>query len=344
MSFFRKFFRSRVQKETQTQQDSGLNPFSQAEEVFQNQRNFQTGTEEIEKLKYQLMVSHILERSERIREKRIKLGIYLIMFVFFIVSSFVLNNLGIFIRSFQLEKAIKEYESKNGVEFFYLINRTKRIGFLGIPIYEYLEVHDVHKLLSELYKIPRDKNLVIVLHSPGGELLAAVQLARILSEWKGMVTVVVPYYAMSAGTLIAISADKIIAGASATFGPIDPQIPLPGNSEKPQYVSAVTLIDAARKYGSKASFKDLVLIESGRKVLKSLEDFVKKEVLKNKPEKTKHFVIKKLLYTDKTHDFPVFANELEEAGFNVRFLENEEDKDLLKIINLLIDSQTISRL
>jgi len=75
MSFFRKFFRSRVQKETQTQQDSGSNPFSQSEEVFQNQRNFQTGTEEIEKLRYQLMAAHILERSERIREKRIKLGI-----------------------------------------------------------------------------------------------------------------------------------------------------------------------------------------------------------------------------------------------------------------------------
>ena len=55
-------------------------------------------------------------------------------------------------------------------------------------------------------EVPRD----IVLHTPGGLVLAAVRTARAVRKPKGNVTVFVSHYAMSGGTRIALAADEIV--------------------------------------------------------------------------------------------------------------------------------------
>src|SRR2546427_3545955 len=64
----------------------------------------------------------------------------------------------------------------------------------------------------------------LVLHTPGGLVLAAVQIARALHEHQGKVTAFVPHYAMSGGTLIALAADEIVMSRHAVLGPVDPQL------------------------------------------------------------------------------------------------------------------------
>src|SRR5262249_60532536 len=54
--------------------------------------------------------------------------------------------------------------------------------------------------------------------------LAAMQIARAVEAHKAKVTVYVPVYAMSGGTLIALAADEIVLGEFSVLGPIDPQI------------------------------------------------------------------------------------------------------------------------
>ena len=55
-------------------------------------------------------------------------------------------------------------------------------------------------------------------------MLASEQIANALSKRKGKVTVFVPHYAMSGGTMIALSADEVVMDGNAVLGPVDPQV------------------------------------------------------------------------------------------------------------------------
>lgn len=67
-------------------------------------------------------------------------------------------------------------------------------------------------------------SLDIILHTPKGLVLAALQIARAIKRHQGKVTVFVPYHAMSGGTLIALAADEIVMARNAVLGPVDPQL------------------------------------------------------------------------------------------------------------------------
>jgi hypothetical protein len=64
----------------------------------------------------------------------------------------------------------------------------------------------------------------LIIHTPGGIVLAAMQIARAVEAHKAKVTVYVPVYVMSGGTLIALAADEIVLGEFSVLGPIDQQI------------------------------------------------------------------------------------------------------------------------
>ena len=55
-------------------------------------------------------------------------------------------------------------------------------------------------------------------------VVAARQIASALADHDGHVTAVVPHYAMSGGTLIALAADEVVLDAHAALGPVDPQL------------------------------------------------------------------------------------------------------------------------
>lgn len=64
----------------------------------------------------------------------------------------------------------------------------------------------------------------MILHTPGGLVLATEQIARALIRHSAKVTVFVPHYAMSGGTMLALAADEIIMDENAVLGPVDPQL------------------------------------------------------------------------------------------------------------------------
>ena len=88
----------------------------------------------------------------------------------------------------------------------------------------YIDINDSEEVLRAIQMTDDDVPLDIVLHTPGGLVLAALQIARAIREHKGKVTVFVPHYAMSGGTLIALAADEIVMCKHAVLGPIDPQL------------------------------------------------------------------------------------------------------------------------
>ena len=105
-----------------------------------------------------------------------------------------------------------------------LIHRQESLSFLGIPLRRFIDMEDSEKVLRAIRMTPDDMPIDIILHTPGGIALAAEQIARALKKHPAKVTAIIPHYAMSGGTLIALAADEILLDENAVLGPIDPQI------------------------------------------------------------------------------------------------------------------------
>lgn len=79
-------------------------------------------------------------------------------------------------------------------------------------------------VLAAIHATPADMPLDILLHTPGGYAFDAKQIASAVKAHRGRKTVLVPYFAMSGGTIIALAADQIAMSQHATLGPVDLQL------------------------------------------------------------------------------------------------------------------------
>jgi hypothetical protein len=89
-----------------------------------------------------------------------------------------------------------------------LIHRQETLSLLGIPLARYIDIDDSQSVLRAIRETPPGKTIEIILHTPGGLVLAASQIARALGDHDGRVVAVVPHYAMSGGTLIALATPR----------------------------------------------------------------------------------------------------------------------------------------
>lgn len=89
-----------------------------------------------------------------------------------------------------------------------LIHRQEVIAFLGIPISRYIDIDDSEEVMRAIRLTPKDTPIDLIMHTPGGIALAATQIALALKAHPAKKTVIVPHYAMSGGTLIALAADR----------------------------------------------------------------------------------------------------------------------------------------
>lgn len=108
---------------------------------------------------------------------------------------------------------------------------------------EFLSVHpsDMDGFLEVVKAADTAKDLDIILHSPGGSPEAAEQIVTYLRQKFGHIRVIVPLMAMSAATMIACGADKLVLARHSTLGPTDPQMPIRTNTNQFVYVPAHAL-------------------------------------------------------------------------------------------------------
>src|ERR1700726_1272845 len=121
-------------------------------------------------------------------------------------------------------RKIAQLERERNSRVILLVHRQETMKLLGFPVMRYIDVNDSEEVLRAIQMTDDDVPLDIVLHTPGGLVLAALQIARAIRGHKAKVTVLVPHYAMSGGTLIALAADEIVMCNHAVLGPIDPQL------------------------------------------------------------------------------------------------------------------------
>jgi ClpP class serine protease len=121
-------------------------------------------------------------------------------------------------------QAIRAVEQTNGSRVITMIHRQEKRSLFGLNVSRHIDLEDAQSIIAAIKETPDDVPIDFIIHTPGGLVLAAMQIARAIEAHPGKVTVYVPVYAMSGGTLIALAADEIVLGEFSMLGPIDPQI------------------------------------------------------------------------------------------------------------------------
>ncbi len=87
---------------------------------------------------------------------------------------------------------------------------------------------DIHGLMATVYQMDCTKGLTLLMHTPGGQTNATETFVDYLWSKFTDIEVIVPTFAMSAGTMISLAANRIVMGRQSQLGPIDPQMPSSG--------------------------------------------------------------------------------------------------------------------
>ncbi len=206
-------------------------------------------------------------------------------------------------------KILRSIQSKRGSQVITLIHRQEFISFLGIPLTRYINIEDSELILRAIRLTPDEVPIDLVLHTPGGLVLASEQIASALQKHPAKVTVFVPHYAMSGGTMIAIAADEIVMDENAVLGPVDPQI---GGYPA---VSIMKVVEMKRN--NRVDDRTLILADIADKALKQVEDTVFRLLLKNMDEEQAKELAKTLSQGKWTHDFPLTCDTLKEFGLRI---------------------------
>jgi ClpP class serine protease len=87
---------------------------------------------------------------------------------------------------------------------------------------------DINGFMSGVYSLDCDKGLLLLLHTPGGIPDAAETIVDYLWSKFPYIETLIPTYAMSAGTMIALASNALIMGRQSQLGPTDPQLLIDG--------------------------------------------------------------------------------------------------------------------
>src|SRR6266850_1328733 len=153
-------------------------------------------------------------------------------------------------------------EKQRGTRLILLVHRQETMSFLGFPIYRFIDINDAEEVIRAIHLTDDDVPIDLVLHTPGGLVLASLQITRAIKAHKAKVTVFVPHFAMSGGTLIALAADEIVMDSHAVLGPVDPQLG--------EYPAASLVKVVKSKDINEVDDKTIILADVGEKALQQI--------------------------------------------------------------------------
>ena len=217
--------------------------------------------------------------------------------------------------------ALIERERKSRVVL--LVHRQETMSLLGFPLFRYIDINDSEEVLRAIHLTDRKIPLDLVLHTPGGLVLAATQIARAVFKHEGKVTVFVPHYAMSGGTLIALAADEIVMCEHAVLGPVDPQLG--------EYPAASILKAAHQKPIAEVDDKTLILADQAEKAVAQMRQEVGELLAAKNPGEKSGEIAKLLTSGTWTHDYPITYERARELGLPVR---TDMPENMLRLMEL----------
>ncbi len=220
-------------------------------------------------------------------------------------------------------RKMAQLERKRKSRVITLIHRQEAISLLGIPLTRFIDIDDSEQVLRAIRMTDKNVPIDMILHTPGGLVLAAEQIAEALKRHPAKVTVFVPHYAMSGGTLIALGADEIVMDHNAVLGPVDPQL---GN--KP----AASIVKVLEQKDPKDIDDDtLILADVSKKALKQVKETVVGLLKGTIPEEKVEDVATILSQGTWTHDYPIDVTQAKGFGLPV---STEMPKEVYELMDL----------
>ncbi len=128
-----------------------------------------------------------------------------------------------------------------------------------------ITLEDINGFMAGVYGCDPEKNLLLILHTPGGRAEAAQTIVEYLRSKFKKIDIVIPTYAMSAGTMIALGCDRILMDRQSQLGPTDPQMFFGG-----RHYSAHSIVGQFDKAKEEIAHSDPILAHAWAPVLRSL--------------------------------------------------------------------------
>src|SRR5271165_6532023 len=220
-------------------------------------------------------------------------------------------------------QAIRAIQRSHASRVITMIHRQEKRSLFGFSVSRQIDLEDAQTIIAAIKETPDDMPIDFVIHTPGGLVLAAMQIARAVEAHKAKVSVYVPVYAMSGGTLIALAADEIVLGEFSVLGPIDPQIAgLPAAS-----------IVKARDSKPVADVFDLTLVlaDVSEKALAQVKRGAVELLMRRMEQPAAEALAAKLAGGHWTHDYALTASEASTLGLPVKVGMPHEVMELMKL-------------
>jgi ClpP class serine protease len=220
-------------------------------------------------------------------------------------------------------RVLKRIEKARKSRVISLVHRQETMSFLGFPLMRYIDVNDSEDVLRAIELTDPDLPIDLIIHTPGGLVLASAQIAHALKRHRGKVTVFVPHYAMSGGTLLALAADEIVMSPNAVLGPVDPQL-----GQHPA-VSVLSVLE--RKEMKEIEDQTLILADIARKALVQVQVLVRDLLQEHMtPEKAESLAVS-LSTGTWTHDYAITVEEAKRLGLPVTTEMPHEVYELMRL-------------
>ncbi len=207
------------------------------------------------------------------------------------------------------QRMIARIEKERGSRVILLAHRQETMSFLGFPVFRFIDINDSEEVLRAIHMTDPNMPLDLILHTPGGLVLASLQIARAIRRHEGKVTVFVPHYAMSGGTLIALAADEIVMSPDAVLGPVDPQLG--------RYPAASVLRVVRDKPVERVDDETLILADVAEKAIQQVRSSLE-QLLSGSYPPDKVTELAAILSEGRwTHDHPITVEDARSLGLNV---------------------------
>jgi len=223
------------------------------------------------------------------------------------------------------QRMIAKIEKERGSRVILLIHRQETMSFLGFPVMKYIDINDSEQVIRAIHMTDPDVPIDLILHTPGGLVLAALQIAQAVKRHPAKVTAFVPHYAMSGGTLIALAADEIVMDEHAVLGPVDPQMG--------QYPAASLVKVVKEKPIEKVEDQTLVMADIAEKALRQMRKNVKELLCGcgRYSDSEAERLAEILSQGTWTHDHPITWQEAKELGLPIK---TDMPKEIYQLMSL----------
>ena len=190
-----------------------------------------------------------------------------------------------------------------------------------------------YKFNKLLRRMEKRKLLDLIIESGGGDLDAAAKISKLLKKYFDKYTAIVPFYAKSAATYLALRADTLILCKAGELGPIDPQVKhptadiwIPAHSIK----EAIEFIEETKDPLVKLSMADKLdplLMGAYRDVEKATQQYVQ-EVFEGLEEEKKNIALHSFTGRYRSHGYPIDDNVCKSVGIKLECIDENLEKKI----------------